>query len=157
MVEEKQEMRVPMQVEIKIEKDCTEPKIIVLTDKITDEINSIVNKLSEEEVNVIAGFKDNTVELLEPSNIVRVFASSGKVIAETTDGNYTLRLRLYEVEGRLDSQTFVRISNSDIINLKKVKNFDLSFAGTICVCLSNGTVTYVSRRYVAKIKQLLGI
>ncbi|NLL63415.1 MAG: LytTR family transcriptional regulator [Ruminococcaceae bacterium] len=146
-----------MQVEIKIEKDCTEPKIIVLTDKITDEINSIVNKLSEEEVNVIAGFKDNTVELLEPSNIVRVFASSGKVIAETTDGNYTLRLRLYEVEGRLDSQTFVRISNSDIINLKKVKNFDLSFAGTICVCLSNGTVTYVSRRYVAKIKQLLGI
>ena len=37
------------------------------------------------------------------------------------------------------------------------EDFDLSFAGTICVSLSNGTVTYVSRRYVAKIKQLLGI
>ena len=44
-----------------------------------------------------------------------------------------------------------------IINLRKVKGFDLSFAGTICVTLSNGTVTYVSRRFVAKIKQLLGI
>lgn len=27
----------------------------------------------------------------------------------------------------------------------------------VCVSLSNGTVTYVSRRYVARIKQLLGI
>jgi DNA-binding LytR/AlgR family response regulator len=68
-----------------------------------------------------------------------------------------LRLRLYEIEERLDNNNFVRISNSDIINLKKVKGFDLSLAGTICVILSNGTVTYVSRRFVARIKQLLGI
>ena len=52
---------------------------------------------------------------------------------------------------------FVRISNSEIINLKKVKSFDLSFAGTICVTLSNGQTTYVSRRYVSKIKQVLGM
>ena len=52
---------------------------------------------------------------------------------------------------------FVRISNSEIINLKKVSGFDLSFVGTICVSLSNGTVTYASRRYVSKIKDLLGM
>lgn len=66
-------------------------------------------------------------------------------------------MRLYEAEQRLDSRMFVRISNGEIINLKKVGGFDLSFAGTICVSLSNGTVTYVSRRYVSKIKQLLGL
>ena len=49
------------------------------------------------------------------------------------------------------------ISNGEIINIKKVKGFDLSFTGTICVSLSNGTVTYVSRRYVSKIRHLLGI
>ena len=79
------------------------------------------------------------------------------MFAEKNHGEYMLRLRLYEMEQRLDSNFFVRISNSDIINLRKVKGFDLSFAGTICVTLSNGTVTYVSRRFVAKIKQLLGI
>ena len=72
-------------------------------------------------------------------------------------GTYTLRLRLYEMEERLDSRCFVRISNSDIIHLKKVRSFDLSLAGTIRITLSNGTGTYVSRRSVAKIKQLLGI
>ena len=125
-----------MQIEIKIDEKCKEPKIIVMTDKMTDEVNAIIKRLSE---------------------IYRVFAESGKVFAETNHGEYALRLRLYEAEQRLDSKTFVRISNSDIINLRKVKSFDLSFVGTICITLSNGTVTYVSRRSVAKIKQLLGM
>ena len=130
-----------MQIEIKLDENCKEPKIIVVTNKMTDEINEIMKRLSDE----------------QPKMIYRIFAASGKVFAETNHGEYTLRLRLYEMEQRLDSNFFVRISNSDIINLRKVKGFDLSFAGTICVTLSNGTVTYVSRRFVAKIKQLLGI
>lgn len=44
-----------------------------------------------------------------------------------------------------------------IINLKKVKGFDLGFSGTICVNFQNGLTAYVSRHYVAKIKQVLGI
>lgn len=146
-----------MQIEIKIDENCKEPKIIVVTDKMTEELNALIKRLSDSPPQMLAGFKDETVELLEPNDIYRIFAESGKVLAETTRGEYTLRLRLYEVENRLDSFNFVRISNSDIINLKKVKGFDLSFAGTICVTLSNGTTSYVSRRYVAKIKQLLGI
>ena len=67
-----------------------------------------------------------------------------------------MRLRLYELEEMLGKH-FARISNSDIVNLKKVKEFNLSIVGTICVKLSNGTVTYVSRRFVSKIKQILGI
>ena len=146
-----------MKIEVRIDEKCKEPKIVVMTDKMTDEINALVKRLSEEQPQVIAGFKDDTVEVLEPSDIYRVFATSDKVLAETSHGEYTLRLRLYEMEQRLDNRSFVRISNSDIINLKKVKSFDLSFAGTICIRLSNGTVTYVSRRSVAKIKQLLGL
>ena len=146
-----------MQIDIKIDENCTEPKIIVVTDKMTDEINSIMKKLSDEQPKMIAGFRNDTVEVLDPSDIFRVFAESGKVIAETEHSKYFLRLRLYEIEQRLDSHSFVRISNSDIINLKKVRAFDLSFAGTICVTLSNGTITYVSRRFVPKIKQILGI
>lgn len=146
-----------MQIEIKIDENFKEPKIIVVTDKMTDEINEIVKKLSDDKTTMIAGFKNDIVEILEPDNIYRVFSSNGKVIADTNCGEYSLRLRLYEAEQHLDSHIFVRISNSEIINLKKVRGFDLSFTGTICVTLSNGTVTYVSRRYVARIKKLLGI
>ena len=146
-----------MKIEIKIDEDCTETKIIVVTSKVTEEVNEIVKRLSSEQPQMIAGFKDEQATMLEPNQIYRVYASEGKVYAETKNGAFLLRLRLYEAEQRLANSSFVRISNGEIINLKKVKGFDLSFVGTICVSLSNGTVTYVSRRYVAKIKQLLGL
>lgn len=96
-----------MQIEIKIDEKCKEPKIIVMTDKMTDEVNAIIKRLSDEQPQVIAGFREDVVEVLEPSEIYRVFAASGKVFAETNHGEYALRLRLYEVEERLDSKTFV--------------------------------------------------
>ena len=146
-----------MKIEIKIDEDCTETKIVVVTSKVTEEVNEIVKRLSSEQPQMIVGFKDEQATMLEPNQIYRVYASEGKVYAEAENGMHLLRLRLYEAEQRLAKCSFVRISNGEIINLKKVKGFDLSFAGTICVSLSNGTVTYVSRRYVAKIKQLLGL
>ncbi len=146
-----------MQVEIKIDTACTEPKIIVLTDRITDEVSDIVKKLSDDAPQILSGFRENTLEILEQNDIYRFYASAGKIYAETEKGKYTSRLRLYELEDRLDKNRFVRISNSEIVNIQKVQNFDLSFTGTICVSLTNGIVTYVSRRYVHKIKQILGI
>lgn len=61
-----------MQIEIKIDEKCKEPKIIVMTDKMTDEVNAIIKRLSDEQPQVIAGFREDVVEVLEPSEIYRV-------------------------------------------------------------------------------------
>lgn len=146
-----------MKIEVQVDETYPELKVIVQTNKMTDEVEALVRKLSAEDVQLIAGFKDESVVVLDPSEIYRIFAQSGKVLAETDHGTYHLRLRLYEVEELLNKWTFVRISNSDMINLNKVKRFDFSFTGTIYVQLSNGKEVYASRRYVAKIKELLGL
>ena len=146
-----------MQVEIKIDSSYPDPKLIILTASLTDDVNNIVKKLSEDVPQIISGCKDERIEILEQTDLIRIYASSGKVFAVTNKGEYVLRLRLYELEKRLPANPFVRISNSEIINLKKVNNFDLSFTGTICVKLSNGITTYVSRRYVPKLKKILGL
>ena len=106
---------------------------------------------------VISGTKDDKVEILEQDSLIRLYAEGGKIFAVTENGLYQLRLRLYELEERLDAGRFVRISNSEIVNLKKVRSIDLSFAGTICMEMSNRQVSYVSRRYVSKIKKILGL
>lgn len=146
-----------MQVEIRIDESCPKPKIIIMTASMTEEINRVVAMLSENVPQIISGSKNDKVEVLEQTNLIRIYASGGKVFAATDKGEYVLRLRLYELEERLDARQFVRISNSEIVNLRKVNNFDLSFTGTICVKLQDGTVTYVSRRYVPKIKKILGL
>lgn len=145
-----------MQLEVRIDSTCQEPKVIILAASMTEEVQAILSKLSDAP-QIISGSKDGKIEVIQPEDLIRVYANAGKVFAVTSKGEYTLRLRLYEVEERLSAYQFVRISNSEIINLKKANHFDLSFTGTICVKLSNGTTTYVSRRYVSKIKKILGI
>lgn len=149
-----------MQIEVKIDKLCSEPKVIIVSDKMSDEVSAILKKLSEDtpRLMTIAGFQSDEVILLEPANIVRIYTANSKVFAQTTDNReYTIRRRLYELEELLDKSMFVRISNSEIVNLKYVSGFDLSLAGTICVRMANGLITYVSRRYVAGIRRVLGI
>lgn len=153
----REEVFVTMQIEIKMDAAYAEPKVIVLTAEMTEEVTRLVQKLTENNPQIISGSKAERIAVLEQSEMIRIYAANSKVFAVTDSGEYTLRLRLYEVEERLDPNQFVRISGSEIVNLKKVKNFDLSFAGTICVELMNGTSSFVSRRYVSKIKKILGI
>ena len=146
-----------MQVEIKIDDSCIEPRVIIITDKVNDEINDILNTLSSKTPEIITGFYNDLAEILSPDNIIHIYSAGGKTFASVSKKEYILRQRLYELEEQLTKHSFVRISNSEIINLKKVRNFDLSLSGTIGVTLSDGTATYVSRRYVSKIKQVLGL
>lgn len=123
----------------------------------TEDVHIILNKLSDQKPQILSGSKDHKIEVIDQADLIRIYASAGKVFAVTRKGEYALRLRLYEIEERLPPQQFVRISNSEIINLKQVNHFDLSLTGTICVKLADGATTYVSRRYVSKLKKILGI
>ena len=100
-----------MQIEIRPDPHCREPKLI----KVTEEINTLIRNLSDESPPFLAGFQGCVPELPNQSDIIRIYASGGKVPAVTDHGEYVLKLRLYELEERLDK-----------------KEFDLSYAGTIC-------------------------
>ncbi|MDD6805016.1 MAG: LytTR family DNA-binding domain-containing protein [Clostridiales bacterium] len=148
-----------MKLNININVGAKEPEILITTAHMTEDVNRVVEFVSrlDDSPTILSGIRDDKVELLDYDAIIRIYAEEGKVFARTEQGLYQIRLRLYEVEERLDNGKFVRISNSEIVNLKKVKSLDLSFVGTICMELSNGEVSYVSRRYVSKIKKVLGL
>lgn len=144
-----------MQVEIKLDESCTEPKIVIYTASMSEDVQTIVHTLTDSPLQILFGKQGEKIQPLIQADLIRVYAAGGKVFAVTDSGEYTLRQRLYELESRLPPSQFVRISNSEIINLRKVDHFDLNFAGTICVKLSDGSTTYVSRRYVSKLKKRL--
>ncbi|TCZ74013.1 LytTR family transcriptional regulator [Paenibacillus albiflavus] len=146
-----------MKCEVSIDPAYKEPKIIILTDKMTDEISEMMKRLSETYMDSIAVFSDRGVEIIECKDVVRIYAEKQKVLIQTVSGIYTVRSRLYELEEKLDSKIFVRISNSEIVNSKKITSMDISMTGTIGVLLTGNIKTYTSRRYVSKIKKLFGI
>ena len=147
-----------MKVDIKIDGQYQEPLAVIYTAVLSNEVNSAVKKLSESPSgDIITAFREDSAEILEPDDIYRIYAEGQKVLAVTDKGIFQIRMRLYQLEEKLGNQKFARISHSEIINLKKTAHFDLSIAGTILVKMKNGESTYVSRRYVAKIKDILGI
>ena len=146
-----------MKIEIKMDSSCPEPKIIIVAASMTGEVQELVNRLSEMSPQVLSGIREEKLEILDPLELIRIYAGGGKVFAVTDKGEYVLRLRLYELEERLDAARFVRISNGEIVNLERVTAVDLSLSGTICMTLDGMVKAYVSRRYVKKIKEVLGL
>ena len=146
-----------MKVDIKLDSGYTEPTAIIYTAEITDDVTEAVRRLKDTGSDIITGFSEDSAEIISPDDIYRVYSEGQKVIAVTEKGTFRLRMRLYQAEEKLAGRKFVRISNSEIINLNKTANFDLSFTGTIQVRMKNGETTFVSRRYVSGIKKILGI
>ncbi|MCL1995975.1 MAG: LytTR family transcriptional regulator DNA-binding domain-containing protein [Defluviitaleaceae bacterium] len=144
-------------VRVEIDENSKEPEVIIRTDKITDEVHNIIQRLSDADGKTLYGFKEDVMKILDISEIIRIYSAIKKVFAQTKDDEYVLRMRLYELESRLDVTQFVRISKSEILNLRAIKKFDFSITGTIAITLSNGTTSYASRRYVANIKKVLGM
>ena len=146
-----------MDVENRLDATRRKPRFIIETAEMTPELTRLIQQLTARAAVPIIGYQQDKAFPLQQDSLVRVWAANGHVYAATETGEFLLRQRLWELEERLDSHHFIRISNSEIINLRRVIAFDLSLTGTICISLQGGQISYVSRRYVRTIRQALGL
>lgn len=146
-----------MDIEVMLEKNRLRPKVVIHTSEMTPEISELVKRLSDYSEHILVGYNNEELILLRLEDIYRIYAQGQKVYVKTQKDTAKLKFRLYELEERLAGTQLIRISNSEIVNLKKVKSLDLSISGTITMKFDNGEKSFVSRRYVEKIKSYLGI
>ena len=146
-----------MEVEIKIEPGRQEPKVVILAGEETEELRRLADSLSGLALGPVPVVRGEERLLLPQGEFLRFYTDGKGVSAQTAADIYTVRLRLYELEERLDRRRFVRISNGEIINLDRVTAVDLSLSGTIRMTLDGAVQVYVSRRYVKRIKETLNL
>lgn len=91
---------------------------------------------------------------INTSSIILIMRDGRYVTAKTVGGDYTIKDTLTRVEESLDPAWFVRISQSEIINLKYLKNWDFVGGGIIQVKMEHGIVSYTSRRYAKQIREI---
>ena len=77
------------------------------------------------------------------------------MIALGEEERYVIPSKLYELEEELTQSHLIRISKSEIVNIRKIKSLDMSVSGTIKITMKNDHETYVSRRNVSKLKERL--
>lgn len=144
-----------MEIEIKIDPELQEPKLVICAPQDTPELRELARQLAGLSLGPVQVWEEDRPFLLQQREFLRFYTVGKGVCAQTEKKTYTVRLRLYELEEKLDPLRFVRISNSEIINLDAVTAVDLSLTGTICMTLNDRITSYVSRRYVKKIKEVL--
>lgn len=146
-----------MKVEIVVKPNLKEPCTVIYTNKITDEIQQIADRISDSQSKLLTGTKDKKIFLIEKEEIYCFYSEKQKIYAKTDKGDLWVKYKLYQLEEMFQGSSFVRISNSSIVNIDKIKNLEISYTGTIEILFKNGEKEFVSRRYVSKIKKYLGI
>jgi DNA-binding LytR/AlgR family response regulator len=146
-----------MEVEIKIDESFAKPKAIIYTRQVSPEVTAAVNRLIADAPQRLTVYRGEEVLLIQPEEVFAIRTEGQRVMACLENGTYRLKSRLYELEDQFAGTSFVRISNSEIINFDKVVSLDLSISGTISLRLKNGGKAFVSRRYMDKIKNYLNL
>ena len=143
-----------MKCELHIDKN-TDEKVLIYAhekNKTVDEIKSFVENQDIE----LLGYKDGEIEKLNPNKVHCFIIENSKIYAITDDEKYHVKLRLYSLEEML-GEGFIKINQSCIANISKIKKFDSTISGTLTVIFKNGYKDYVSRRNIKSIKERLGL
>lgn len=143
-----------MELKIVIDKTCQERIEIFAREKndTVKQIEQIVLGKNDE----IFGFLDREAVRLDLDEVYCFFSDGNKVYLKTENKNYAVRQRIYELEETLPSN-FIKLNQSCIANIKKIKKFDTSISGTLKVVFKNGYIDYVSRRRIKAVKERLGL
>ena len=146
-----------MDIEITVDEKCSNPKIIIHTNLVNEEIKNIIDAISSINQKSLKAFQNDKMYILKQEDIETIYSENGKILARCNNELYTLKNRLYELESILNKKVFTRISNSEIVNFNKVENIDFKILGTLIINFKSGNKSYASRRYIPKIKEFLEI
>ncbi|QKY71776.1 LytTR family transcriptional regulator [Lentibacillus sp. CBA3610] len=146
-----------MKVNIDIDNKHTEPSITIQTNEWTDELEEIVSIIKRKNRQRLFGVESDQTVLLDPKHIDFVYAEKRRIFACIGNRKVEIRMKLYEVEDMLAPYDFMRFSKSVIGNLNQIERFELSFNGNLCVYFHSGNKEYITRKYVAPIKNRLAM
>lgn len=147
-----------MKVELELDKTIDETKVIIYAKELNDDLKDLINKLQLLERNKkVIGYLEDTTYILDEDNIETFYAENNNVYARIRNQNYKIKQKLYELEEKLKESSFIRISHSEVANFNKVESLEIQGSKLIILKFQSKQITYVSRRYVSKIKQYLKV
>ena len=144
-----------MKLELNIDEKVKETLVVVSANKIGKEVQNLINYI-EYSSEYLVGIVEDKASIIDIDEIIRVYIEDRKTFVVTLKDTYVVKKKLYGVENMV-TRNFVKISQSEIANIKFIKNLDFSNTGTIVIKYKNSDISYVSRRMIKEFKLKLGI
>lgn len=144
-----------MKVNIDLDEAHEETTVTIKAKEWSEELEDLISVIKKRKSKRLFGIDEDQTVLLKPDEIDYIYAQKRKVFALVNDRNIEIKMKLYELEEMLSSYDFMRFSKSVIGNLHNIERFELSFNGNLCVYFRSGNKEYITRKYVAQVKEQL--
>jgi len=98
---------------------------------------------------------DDGAKLVYTSDIFYIESVDKKTVVCCENENYQIKDRLYQIYEKLKIFGFIQINKYCILNINKLDNIKTLANSHLEAVLTNGKCLYVTRNYLANIKQIL--
>ena len=119
------------------------------------EIENDLLRLSSNTIDKVIGMQGSDIFIIDVSDIITFYSEDKTNYCRTEKGSFKIKEKLYYLEENLPKKKFIRISNSVIVNIDKVKCFNTDIIGSILIKINDGTEEYVSKRRVSDVMKFL--
>lgn len=121
-----------------------------------EEIQRIIQNIQSLQTSLICK-KEKAYLRIYLENILYIESIDEKTFFYTIDDVYEASQKLYELEQNLQSQGFLRISKSCILNLEYLQHVRALFNGKYEATLTNNEKLTINRSYVPAFKKAFGL
>jgi two-component system response regulator LytT len=104
----------------------------------------------------LIGKIDEVYEIIHYSKIVMIESFGHEIILHTLDKEYSIKEKLFEIEGLFEDKGFIRINKSQIINKTMIKEIRPSFNSKLSLLMKNKSMVDVTRNYLVRFKEFIG-
>lgn len=135
-----------------------EIEVIICASQLTSDVLKLVQYLEnwQQATNIIPITVDDKVVLLPVSEMISLEVLGNHLTIHTLKSVYQTKGVLKKILARLPEE-FIQISKSTVINLTHLQSLEASFSGNMTAFLSNQLKVSVSRNYLPKLKESLGM
>lgn len=145
-----------MKISIDIDPSKQDTEIHISCKSLTPEIEKIMATLRMINQQIMVE-KEQETHILDVTKIMYVEAVERKTFVYTKEDCLESKLKLYEMEERLEESGFFRISKSCLVQLRRIKSLKNDMDRKIKLTLENGEHIIVSRQYAEDLKRRLGV
>lgn len=147
-----------MKTELIIDEQLNEDEVKIHTKTATAgaRVLSYIDHFTTDRKNLIIR-SDEELLMIQKSDVISAEVQDKTLTIYTKTEEIITTKSLRGLLGELNSETFLKVSKAEMLNIQMINRVEPSFSGNLIARMKNGKKVSISRRYVSKLKERLGI
>lgn len=152
-------MKIEINYQQKNDMPIDKVKVNVEAHSFTEDVQTLLKTIEnlDNYTDVVPLSVDDRVVMVQLDDIIAIEIYKNELTVYTKSKVYQLKGKLKEIHQRLQSNDFIQISKSALINLNHLNSLEAAFSGNMTAFMDTGVKLTVSRKYLGQLKESLGM